>query len=106
MDPACTRRFPDGTAQVFSGDHLRSDRMTPTQIENPEHAPAVRRLDCAGYRECLDVTERSGWKGFSCVSCTAYTPIDPEQRAHDLVALGALRLALELGIEGHRSGRT
>lgn len=72
-EPACTSSDPDGT-------------------------PAVRRLECARYDDCLDVAIACGWRGFTCHACHAFEPLSPDEKRRDF--RGLLRMAAELLAEG------
>jgi hypothetical protein len=48
-------------------------RPTPTSLETPlrgeEDIAQHRRLYCGHYSNCLNLSVREGWSGFSCMHC-------------------------------------
>jgi hypothetical protein len=63
------------------------------RIEDPDDVDSVRRVDCRAYDRCLDLAERSGWRGFTCRQCTAYQAPTDAERQRQLT--GCLELAEE-----------
>lgn len=47
------------------------------EIADPDDVDEVQHLQCR-YRStvCLSIAAMSGWTGFTCSSCGAYTPMD------------------------------
>lgn len=72
--------------------------MTPMPREareslDPSVVAARRRPYCARTGVCLGIASRARWEAFRCApECAAYERITPEQAAHDLGPLLALRL--------------
>lgn len=76
--------------------------MTPNPIKSaaiysPDDAPAFRRLDCRRARDCLTIADRAGWPSYSCASCSAFDPLDGEERKEDCGRLARLIAAVPGG---------
>jgi hypothetical protein len=56
-------------------------------VEDPDHTPALRRLHCRRYGECLDVAVESAWSGFHCNGCAAFEPQAPVEARRDYLAM-------------------
>lgn len=72
-------------------------------VEDPEEAARVRRLDCRTYGSCLLTAWRSGWPGFSCRGCSAYSAMTHYEKRRDLEGLARFTAALISG-KGERDG--
>jgi hypothetical protein len=57
------------------------------QIYDPDDAPGVRKLMCRQYSACLNVADKSDWRGFSCADCFSYEQQDifEIQRDHEAI---------------------
>jgi hypothetical protein len=68
---------------------LKVIKPRPTRchrIEDPEHVPGLRRIDCRAYDACLDVAATKDWRGFHCNDCGAYEPQTRAEARRDYFA--------------------
>ncbi len=101
--------FMDGVCAVMRRDTPNPVAFALLKDEETgryERAPAVKRLDCAFYNECLDTAIAGKWKGFGCRECTAYALSEPEQQVQDMLGLLAARMAMGNVIRTGKAGRT
>ncbi len=54
----------------------RANPVRSAELMHPERVEAVQQLRCATRPTCLTMAADAGWRGFTCSSCTAGTPMD------------------------------
>lgn len=93
IEPLVTiRRNP----KALTDSEARMLRVAASQ-GNLKPVEAAKHVDCTFYNACLSQADSGNWPGFSCTSCTVYSPtMDQFQRELDVLALRAAQKASDM----------
>lgn len=69
----------------------------PSPLDNPDRAPAERRLLCRRYNACLSHAADRGWASFGCSGCPVNEPLSLAEQRDDLDGLASFLRALSVG---------